>query len=208
MIESVTCGSALSFCPILWRTQNTGMLLTCRSVTSCPFDKGPAANVLSNFCPLGPSKLYLLQKDLHVFGGPMKRSILKGALSLLLLSAVALAQDLASFEKRVTVKKLPNGLTLIICERPEAPVFSFFTMVDAGSTQDPQGATGLAHMFEHMAFKGTNKIGTTNYPAERLALEKVEAAYAAYIRERDKRVGQDPAKLKQLEKDWQDAMGV
>ena len=138
----------------------------------------------------------------------MKRSILKGALSLLLLSAVALAQDLASFEKRVTVKKLPNGLTLIICERPEAPVFSFFTMVDAGSTQDPQGATGLAHMFEHMAFKGTNKIGTTNYPAERLALEKVEAAYAAYIRERDKRVGQDPAKLKQLEKDWQDAMGV
>ena len=137
----------------------------------------------------------------------MKRSIVKTAFSLLLLSALVPAQDLASFEKRVTVKKLPNGLTLIICERPEAPVFSFFTLVDAGSTQDPQGATGLAHMFEHMAFKGTDKIGTTNFPAEKVALEKVEAAYAAYIRERDKSVGQDPAKLKQLEKAWQDAIG-
>ncbi len=46
----------------------------------------------------------------------------------LILSALALAQDVASFEKRVTLKKLPNGLTLLICERPEAPVFSFFTL--------------------------------------------------------------------------------
>jgi predicted Zn-dependent peptidase len=87
----------------------------------------------------------------------------------------ALAQDVASFEKRITVKKLPNGLTLIICERPEAPVFSFFTLVDAGSAQDPMRATGLAHMFEHMAFKGTDKIGTTDYAAEKPALEKVES---------------------------------
>jgi len=136
----------------------------------------------------------------------MKRSILKGTLLLLLLSAVALAQDVASFEKRLTVKKLDNGLTLIICERPEAPVFSFFTLVDAGSVQDPIRATGLAHMFEHMAFKGTDKIGTTNYEAERAELKKVEETYAAYIEERDKSVGQDPAKLKQLEKAWQSAI--
>ena len=126
----------------------------------------------------------------------------------LVVSAVALAQDVASFEKRVTVKKLPNGLTLMICERPEAPVFSFFTLVDAGSAQDPLRETGLAHMFEHMAFKGTDTIGTTDYAAEKSALEKVEVAYAAYIVERDKRVGQDPAKLKQLEKAWKDAIAV
>ncbi|MGA9711081.1 MAG: insulinase family protein, partial [Candidatus Sulfotelmatobacter sp.] len=81
---------------------------------------------------------------------------------LLILTTLAAAQDVASFKKRITVKKLPNGLTIVICERPEAPVFSFFTMVDAGSSQDPMGKTGLAHMFEHMAFKGTDKIGTTN----------------------------------------------
>jgi predicted Zn-dependent peptidase len=121
-------------------------------------------------------------------------------------AAIAGAQDLTSFEKRITVKKLANGLTVVICERPEAPVFSFFTHVDAGSVQDPMGKTGLAHMFEHMAFKGTDKIGTTDYAAERVALAKVEQAYAAYIAERDKSTGRDEKKLKELEKAWQDAI--
>src|SRR5579863_2626773 len=143
-------------------------------------------------------------------GGPMKRRILRtAAFSLflfILLAALATAQDIASFEKRITVKKLPNGLTILICERPEAPVFSFFTLVDAGSVQDPMGRTGLAHMFEHMAFKGTDTIGTSDYAAEKPALEKVEIAYAAYIAERDKTVGRDEAQLKQLEKAWKDAI--
>ncbi|OJV43411.1 MAG: peptidase M16 [Acidobacteriales bacterium 59-55] len=124
------------------------------------------------------------------------------------LCCTAGAQDLASFEKRTTVKVLPNGLTLIVCERPEAPVFSFFTMVDAGSADDPQGASGLAHMFEHMAFKGSTEIGTTNYPAEKVALAKVETAYAAYDAEFRKRVGQDPAKLTQLKKAFDDAQAA
>src|SRR5579859_667614 len=123
----------------------------------------------------------------------------------LVLAEFAQAQDIASFEKRTTVKKLDNGLTVVICERPEAPVFSFYTHVDAGSVQDPLGQTGMAHMFEHMAFKGTDKIETKNYPAEKAALERVEKVYAAYIEERDKRVGRDEEKLKQLEKAWQDS---
>jgi predicted Zn-dependent peptidase len=127
-------------------------------------------------------------------------------LFLFALASLAPAQDVASFEKRITVKTLPNGLTLMICERPEAPVFSFFTMVDAGSVQDPMGQTGLAHMFEHMAFKGTDKIGTSNFAAEKPALARVETAYDAYIAERDKSVGRDEAKLKQLEKAWKDAI--
>src|SRR5580700_4750548 len=138
----------------------------------------------------------------------MKHRILRPLVLVLLLAALAAAQDVASFEKHITVKKLPNGLTMVICERPEAPVFSFFTMVDAGSAQDPQRQTGLAHMFEHMAFKGTDTIGTTNYAAEKPALEKVEIAYAAYIAERDKRVGRDEAKLKELEKAWKDAIAA
>jgi predicted Zn-dependent peptidase len=121
------------------------------------------------------------------------------------LGAAAWAQDLASFEKRTTVKVLPNGLTLIVCERPEAPVFSYFTLVNAGSAEDPGGQSGLAHMFEHMAFKGTDTIGTTNYAAEKIALAKVETAYAAYDMEFRKRVGQDPAKLAALKKSFEDA---
>ena len=121
---------------------------------------------------------------------------------------MALGQDLASFEKRTTVKVLPNGLTLIVCERPDAPVFSFYTLVDAGSADDPQGASGLAHMFEHMAFKGTDQIGTTDYAGEKVALEKVEQAQAAYDAEFRKRVGQDAAKLKALRKTFDDAMAA
>src|SRR6266851_8335514 len=136
----------------------------------------------------------------------MRYRTIRSAIVLLLLSALAAAQDLASFEKRTTVKNLANGLTVVIYERPEAPVFSFFTHVDAGSVQDPLGKTGLAHMFEHMAFKGTDKIGTTNYAAEKVALEKVEKAYAAYIAERDKTVGRDDKKVKELEKAWKDAV--
>ena len=113
---------------------------------------------------------------------------------------------MASLEKRITVRKLPNGLTLLVMERPEAPVFSGYTFVDAGSVQDPKNETGLAHMFEHMAFKGTKTIGTTNWPAEKVALQKVEQAYAAYIHEAEKRVGRDDKKVAQLEKAWQDAI--
>ena len=114
--------------------------------------------------------------------------------------------DVASYEKRVSVKTLPNGLTVVLWRRPEAPVFSFFTLVDAGSAQDPLYQTGLAHMMEHMAFKGTPDIGTKDYAAEKVALEKVEQTYAAYEAERIKRVGQDPQKLAQLKQAWQDAI--
>jgi predicted Zn-dependent peptidase len=135
----------------------------------------------------------------------MKRLLF--SLSVLLAFArLGAAQDLASFEKRVTLKKLDNGLTVIICERPEAPVFSFYTHVDAGSSQDPLEKTGLAHMFEHMAFKGTDKIGTKDYAAEKVALQRVESAYAAYLNERDKPADRDEQKVKQLEAAWQDAI--
>jgi predicted Zn-dependent peptidase len=117
-----------------------------------------------------------------------------------------LAQDVVSFEKKTTVKVLKNGLTVIVCERPEAPVFSFFTLVDAGDAQDPSGESGLAHMFEHMAFKGTNRLGTTDYAKEKLALDKVEAAYAAYDHEDRKDIGRDPKKVEELKKAFDDAV--
>ncbi len=111
-----------------------------------------------------------------------------------------LAPYLEQFEKETTVKVLPNGLTLIICERHDAPVFSYRTFVDAGDVNDPAGESGLAHMFEHLAFKGTSQIGTTNYAAEKVALEKVEAANDAYEAEYLKHVGRDPKKLAELHK--------
>jgi predicted Zn-dependent peptidase len=122
------------------------------------------------------------------------------------LSLTAAGQDIKAFEKRVTVKTLHNGLTLMVIERPVAPVFSFFTHVDTGSVQDPKGKGGLAHMFEHMAFKGTDKIGTRNWPAEQAALAEIERTYRAYDFERRKVTGSDPRKVEQLKQAWEQAI--
>jgi len=123
------------------------------------------------------------------------------------LSSVQAAhsQNLKSFEQKITTKVLPNGLTIIICERPEAPVFSYSTFVDAGDVNDPSGESGLAHMFEHLAFKGTSEIGTKDYAAEKVALAKVEEANNAYEAEYLKAVGRDPKKLAELEKAFTEA---
>lgn len=107
------------------------------------------------------------------------------------------AQDLASFEKRVTLHTLKTGWTFIIVERPVAPVFAFITRVNVGSAQEGSGVTGLAHMFEHMAFKGTPRLGTTNYEAEKKALQELEVSYQTYQQERLS-PNPDKKKLEQL----------
>ena len=118
--------------------------------------------------------------------------------------SAASAQNLASFEARTTVHVLPNGWTFIICERPGAPVFSFATQADVGAAQDPKGMTGLAHMSEHMAFKGTRVIGTTDWAKEGPALEKMDAAYMAWQKAKDTH-GTDPKELEKLQKAFEDA---
>jgi predicted Zn-dependent peptidase len=128
------------------------------------------------------------------------------AVLLALVATGASAQDLASFEKRTSMRTLDNGLTVIILERHDAPVFSYATMINTGSAQEVPGITGLAHMFEHMAFKGSDRIGSTNWEAERAALAKVEEAYTAYDQARRAETGRDEAEVKQLEQAWKDAI--
>jgi predicted Zn-dependent peptidase len=85
--------------------------------------------------------------------------------------------------------------------RPVAPVFSFNTLADVGSAQEVPGITGLAHMFEHMAFKGSRNIGTRDYAGEKKALDRMEEAYLALQTERLSRRS-DPERMKQLEADF------
>ena len=93
------------------------------------------------------------------------------------------SQDLLQqFEDRVTTFTLDNGLTFVVVERPEAPVVSFHTYADVGSVDEPSGQTGIAHMFEHMAFKGTTRIGTQNIEQEMGAINEMEATYQKLLR--------------------------
>jgi predicted Zn-dependent peptidase len=105
------------------------------------------------------------------------------------------AQDLKAFEKKVTEFTLPNGLHFIVAERHEAPVVSFYTYVNAGSVDDPTGRTGIAHMFEHMAFKGTESIGTKDWAAEKKALDSIDELGDAIEAERDKGPKADSGKI-------------
>lgn len=98
-------------------------------------------------------------------------------------SLTAEAQDLASFEKKVTEFTLENGLHFIIIKRDAAPVASFVTFVNVGGANEPVGNTGIAHIFEHMAFKGTDIIGTTNWLEESAIIERIDDAYKAWYSE-------------------------
>ena len=131
----------------------------------------------------------------------MKRWFAKLSPLLLLAAALPLAaQDLASYEKRVYGQDP--------AQRPDRPplaaagsacVLVLHPWSTPARRRIRRTKPGLAHMMEHMAFKGTPDIGTTDYAAEKLALAKVEQTYAAYEAERTKRVGQDPQKLAAIE---------
>src|SRR3990172_152720 len=129
-------------------------------------------------------------------------------LLVLFLVSVALpaaAQTLADFEKSVTEFTLANGMKFVVVERRAVPVASFFLHADVGAVDEQVGQSGLAHMFEHMAFKGTSKIGTKDFKKERLAMARVDQAYAAWAEERHKGERADAEKLKQLEAAFQQA---
>ncbi|MCA9728591.1 MAG: insulinase family protein, partial [Candidatus Eisenbacteria bacterium] len=118
------------------------------------------------------------------------------ALALFVSSARAEFEDL---ESRVVEFKLDNGLNFLVLERHDAPVFSFRTFVDAGGVDEVPGVTGIAHMFEHMAFKGTKTVGTTDAAAEAAAMKKVDDAWDAFAAEQAKGFAADSTRMEQLE---------
>ncbi len=116
-----------------------------------------------------------------------------------------LRTGLESIERQVQEFTLANGLKFLVVERHQAPVFSFFTVVNSGSSNDAVGTTGIAHMMEHMAFKGTTIVGTTDYAKEAPLLVAEERAWEALIDERRKGPRADAKKLAALEAAFADA---
>jgi predicted Zn-dependent peptidase len=89
----------------------------------------------------------------------------------LLFSCKAFAFELA---KSVHEIKLQNGMRWLLVERHQAPVFSGVVMVRVGGADEDPDKTGLAHVFEHMAFKGSSEIGTKDFKKEKPILGKIE----------------------------------
>lgn len=72
---------------------------------------------------------------------------------------------------------LSNGFKLVLCEDHSKPEIYGGVYVHAGSFHDPEDATGIAHYFEHIMFKGTDKIGTMNWESEKIYLDSITFFY-------------------------------
>lgn len=88
----------------------------------------------------------------------------------------------------VRVYTLKNGLKIYLSRYTDEPRIQTYIAVRAGSKQDPAQATGLAHYLEHILFKGTDEIGTSNWAAEKVELDKIEALYETYRQTKDPKV--------------------
>ncbi len=76
-----------------------------------------------------------------------------------------------SLADRVIEHKLANGMTVLMVERHQAPIVSINMTFGVGGVNEQVGLTGLAHLYEHMAFKGTRTVGTREYEREQAVLD-------------------------------------
>lgn len=83
-------------------------------------------------------------------------------------SATALLSQVEEF-------RLENGMQWLLVQREGAPVFTGMVSVKVGGIEEPPGKAGLAHMFEHMAFKGSAEIGVNDRAAEAAVLDEMRA---------------------------------
>ncbi len=78
---------------------------------------------------------------------------------------------------KVETFRLDNGLKVILCEEHSQPKIYGCVVVHAGSKNENPNATGVAHYFEHIMFKGTDRIGTTDWAKEKPYLDSISQAY-------------------------------
>ena len=77
--------------------------------------------------------------------------------------------------QQVNIHHLSNGMTVWLNPDSTASKFMGYVVVKAGARDCPN--TGIAHYFEHIMFKGTQQIGTTNYAKEKPLLDEISHQY-------------------------------
>lgn len=123
-----------------------------------------------------------------------RRLALCGAICLACFAAGAASQ----IKEKLRLIQLKNGMRVFVYPRTSAPVFSGLIIVNAGAAEERVGETGLAHLLEHMAFKGTPWIGTNNWEKEKELILQLEIVGSDLTREQQK-LQPDQARLNQLQ---------
>ena len=116
-----------------------------------------------------------------------------------LLAGSAGAEPLAA---KVHEHTLANGLKLLVVERHDAPTFSAYLTLGVGAVNETSADRGVAHLLEHMLFKGTKTIGTRDWAKEEPLLTKIEAVGSTLDGLRDRR-DLPPDQLERLREELQ-----
>src|SRR5574338_1359180 len=99
-----------------------------------------------------------------------------------------------SLADRVIEHRLANGMTVLMVERHQTPVVSINLTFGVGGMNEQVGQTGLAHLYEHMAFKGTRTVGTKNYEKEQPILDELHRV-GTELEQRQRELGRRSADM-------------
>ena len=123
---------------------------------------------------------------------------MKHAVVVIFSLCMALPLQAATLEEKVVEHTFQNGLKLLMVERHSSPTVSAWIRFKVGSVHERSDERGLAHLLEHMLFKGTKTLGTRDYAAEAPLLEKIEQTAQLMLAEEAKGNKADKAKLAAL----------
>lgn len=110
------------------------------------------------------------------------------SLMLAMLSVSVLTMKATELPKELQSYKLQNGLTVILWEDHDQPDCEGYLVANAGSIDEPEEFTGLAHYLEHMLFKGTDRIGALDWEKEKPMYDSIIALYDEYSDATDPKV--------------------
>nr|WP_277057597.1 pitrilysin family protein [Trichlorobacter lovleyi] len=128
----------------------------------------------------------------------MMQRVVKTIAGLFLLLFIAAQAGAANLEDKVVEHTFKNGLKLLMVERHSSPTVSAWIRFKVGSVHERSDERGIAHLLEHMLFKGTRTLGTRDYAAEAPLLEKIEETAQRMLAEEAKGSGADKATLASL----------
>ena len=102
-----------------------------------------------------------------------RHTMAAGLMMVVLLSTFAVTAQ----EAKVPVQEvfLDNGMKVLMVERHDSPTVSAGWVTHVGSVNEEVGATGIAHLFEHMMFKGSPTIGTSDFEQEAEVMAQLDA---------------------------------
>lgn len=123
------------------------------------------------------------------------RKIMMLALSICLFASPVFA---ANLEDKVVEHTLKNGMKLLLVERHTSPTVAAWIRFRVGSVDERSDERGIAHLLEHMLFKGTRTLGTTDYQAEKPLLDKIESVALLLQDEKNKGAKGNAARIAEL----------